>query len=76
MSMRFTPPARAAEHCDIRIAEMAVWAATSEEEHAVSMDMDGPRRPKVKDRRPAATLMEAPVEEKGFRGEKDSESLL
>ena len=48
-SMRFTPAATAVDDSPARRPLWAMWAATSEEEHAVSVLMQGPIRPKRKD---------------------------
>ena len=44
---RFTPPAMAASASPSRRARTAWWMDTSEEEHAVSTVVDGPRKSKA-----------------------------
>eukprot|EP00966_Prymnesium_polylepis_P315036 7279449-Prymnesium_polylepis.1 len=48
-------------HSPPRVAYAALCKATSDEEHAVSMLMQGPCIPKTKRKRPAATEMLSPV---------------
>eukprot|EP00976_Prorocentrum_cordatum_P052870 1066447-Prorocentrum_minimum.AAC.2 len=55
-SATFTPPATPPVTAAAAMSATSKCAATSEEEHAVSTAMDGPARPNVYDRRPAATL--------------------
>src|SRR5210317_889065 len=51
-----TPAMIASVHSRLCIYELARCAATSEEEHAVSTHAEGPRMPKVYERRPHSTL--------------------
>ena len=46
----------------------AMWVATRDAEHAVSMLAVGPLKPKAKEMRPEATEAEAAVKEKALRG--------
>ena len=39
----------------------AMWTATREDEQAVSVEMQGPRKPKLYDRRPTRKLKPCPV---------------
>ncbi len=59
--MAFTPPATTRLLSPSRRLWQAVWMATSEDEQAVSIAMQGPRKPKVKDTRPAAAFSAVPV---------------
>ncbi|GAT71529.1 hypothetical protein PS9374_07222 [Planomonospora sphaerica] len=54
--MTVTPPASASEHSPDRTACAARCNATSDDEHAVSTDTDGPSRPSVYDTRPDTRL--------------------
>ncbi|GAA2477708.1 hypothetical protein GCM10010276_12500 [Streptomyces longisporus] len=56
-----TPPTSASEHSPERTAWAAMCRATSEEEHAVSMDTAGPCRPSRYEMRPDITLAAPPV---------------
>ena len=55
-AMMFTPPTTAMSVSPLRSDAAAKWAPTSEEEHAVSMVSDGPRRSKAKEMRLEAML--------------------
>ncbi len=59
--MTLTPPASTSWLSPLRRLWHAVWIATSDDEHAVSMAMQGPRSPRVKEMRPAAALSAVPV---------------
>src|SRR6267143_2932190 len=43
--IRLTPPARAVSHSRFRSDEHARWIAVSDDEQAVSIDIDGPCKP-------------------------------
>ncbi len=58
-----TPPASASEHSPFRSACAARCKATSADEHAVSIVIDGPSSPSAYDSRPAITLGDVPVPE-------------
>ncbi len=59
--MADTPPASARVHSPDRRERTAWWTATSEDEHAVSVDSAGPSRPSTYATRPEATLGSVPV---------------
>ncbi len=61
MPTTVTPPARARPHSPCRSDCTAWCTATSDDEHAVSVDTAGPSRPSVYDTRPEATLSREPV---------------
>ncbi len=61
LDMTVAPPASASEHSPRRSACTARTIATSEDEHAVSTVIAGPRRPKAYAMRPEATLSAVPV---------------
>ncbi len=56
-----TPPARASEHSPRRSAAAARCSATSDDEHAVSIERLGPCRPSANEIRPEATLVTVPI---------------
>ena len=60
-TMRLTPPTTARSISPVRRDRTAWWSATSELEHAVSIDIDGPVNPKVYEIRPLAVLGVAPA---------------
>jgi hypothetical protein len=62
VSMSFTPATKAEPQPPRTSSPAAKCAATRLLLQAVSMEAAGPRRPKVKARRPAATLMAEPWE--------------
>src|SRR5262249_22759352 len=55
-----TPPANANVHSPERRDRTAWWTATSDDEHAVSVDTAGPSRPSTYATRPEATLVYVP----------------
>ncbi|RPK54808.1 hypothetical protein EES42_42700 [Streptomyces sp. ADI95-17] len=59
-----TPPASAIVHSPLRRAWTARWRATSDDEHAVSIVIVGPSRPKVYATRPDRTLPDVPIPRK------------
>lgn len=61
VTMAFTPPTIATSISPLRRACTPWWAATSELEHAVSMDSDGPRKSKKYDTRLAMMELAVPV---------------
>ena len=52
LEMTLTPPAIAASQSPSNRARQAWWMATVDEEHAVSITIDGPLRPRQYDKRP------------------------
>src|ERR1700736_5814649 len=60
-NMTLTPPASASDVSPLQRSWHARWTATSEDEHAVSSEMLGPRKSSMKDRRFESTVMVAPT---------------
>eukprot|EP00967_Tisochrysis_lutea_P077250 scaffold104841_cov29-Tisochrysis_lutea.AAC.3 len=60
-SITLTPAHRAVAHSQCCRARSAEWLAQRAAEHAVSIDMHGPWRPKTNEMRPQATAMFEPV---------------
>ena len=61
ISMMLVPATVAASHSEVKRPFRAICAATSEEEHAVSVLMHGPLNPNVYDTRPTKKLRPLPV---------------
>lgn len=59
--IRFAPAPTAVLHSRRRSPDSATWQATRAEEHAVSMVIVGPRKPKAYAMRPDATLPAVPA---------------
>ena len=62
LSMRLAPPTSAVSLSRLRRLWQARWIAVSDDEHAVSRTMAGPRAPRKYANRPAAKFAELPVE--------------